>query len=158
MAQYDGIDREAIQSALLTYFKTALAGSGYQTMSRQHVQPPQLTPDLQPGFFLVFPRETRAPKPVGLPVRLTLSGFIILYFRGPEPRAEAIGQETQFGATIANALLKAIDDAMKPDDPSGRFTLGGLVQHCWIEGEVNVDPCIYTAQGAAIIPIRILVP
>jgi hypothetical protein len=56
-------------------------------------------------------------------------------------------------------MLQAIDVALEPDDiPRGPLTLGGLVTHCWIEGDTDMDTGIYTSQGAAIIPIRILVP
>ena len=86
-------------------------------------QPPTLTPDMQPAFFLVQARETRVSKPPGMPVKLTLSGFLIVYFQAPAPLLDSIGQEAVVGATALNALLKGIDDAMQPDDPcTGKLT------------------------------------
>lgn len=159
MGQYSGVDREAIWAALYALLQTKV-GSSYVTKGRHHVQPPTLTPEMQPAMFLVQVRETRAPRPVvGAPVKLTLSGFIILYAQMPAPLLDDVGAETVLGATTLNAMLQAIDDALQPTDLStGRQTLGGLVHHCWIEGDVEMDPGIYTQQGAAIVPIKMLVP
>lgn len=158
MSNYDGVDREEVWAAFFALLKAQL-GSQCVTMGRQHVQPPRLSLEQQPALFLVQGRETRAPRPSGLPNKLTLSGFVVVYFEAPMPSLENTGDETVLGATTINALLKGIDDAMVPDDyASGRLTLGGLVEHCWIEGDVDIDPGIYSQQGAAILPVRILVP
>lgn len=153
------VNREAIWVALFALLQSKLADAGYAVMSRTHVQPPQLTADLQPALFLVQGRETKAPRPAGFSGKITLSGFIILYFQAPMPLLEAIGAETVNGATQLNAMLQAIDGALLPDSiVSGKLTLGGLVEHCWLEGDTDMDTGIYSQQGAAILPIRILVP
>jgi len=41
-------------------------------------------------------------------------------------------------ATYVNNYLDAIEAVLMPD-PSGRQTLGGLVEHCYIDGEVVAD-------------------
>lgn len=152
------IDREAIWVALQALFQTRV-GTKFQTLGRQHVRPPSLSPEQQPACFVVEVRETRTPRPSGLPGKITLAGFIILYFQAPQPQIEDTGAETEIGATILNSLLRAVDEALLPDDfANGTLTLGGLVQHCWLEGEVDYDPGILTQQGAAILPLRILVP
>lgn len=158
MGLYSGVDREAIWAALFALLQ-AKVGASYVTFGRHHVQPPTLPEELQPALFLVQMRETRAPRPVGTPVKLTLSGYIILYVQTPAPLLDEIGSETVLGATLLNTMFQGIDDALQPDDPTtGKLTLGGLVSHCWIEGDVDMDPGIYTQQGAAIIPIKMLVP
>jgi hypothetical protein len=158
MGQYDGVDREAIWAALFALLE-AKVGASYITLGRKHIQPPALVAEQQPALFQVQVRETRGPRPPGMPVKLALSGFLILYFQAPMPLLEGIGAETTLGATTLNALLKGIDDALVPDDPTtGRLTLGGLVHHCWIEGDADMDDGMYTQQGAAIVPIKILVP
>jgi hypothetical protein len=63
-----------------------------------------------------------------------------------------------------NTLLGAVDDALAPDGPKQPWnpqnvqTLGGLVEHCWTEGDTDKDPGISTNQGFAVIPVYILVP
>lgn len=160
MGQFSGVDREAIWNALFAVFD-AKVGSAYITIGQHHVQPPQLALEQQPAFFLVQTRETRSrsARAIGTQVKLMLSGFIILYFEAPPPLFEPVGEETVLGSTKVNAMLKAIDDAMLPDDPTtGKFTIGGLVSDCWVEGDVDMDPGIYSQQGAAILPVKILVP
>lgn len=158
MGLYSGVDREAIWAALFALLQ-AQVGASYVTLSRHHVMPPTLIADLQPALFLVQSRETRGISVKGATVKLTLSGFLVVYFQAPAPLLEDIGSETVVGATALNALLKGIDDALQPDNPcTGKLTLGGLVTHCWIDGDVDMDTGIYTQQGAAIVPLRILVP
>jgi hypothetical protein len=153
------VNREAIWVALFALLQAQLANAGFVTMSRTHVQPPVLTADQQPALFVVQGRETKAPRPQGFPGKITLAGFLIIYFQTPVPMTDPTGQETVNGATQLNAMLQAIDSALEPDDiPKGTLTLGGLVTHCWIEGDTDMDTGIYTQQGAAIIPIRIMVP
>jgi hypothetical protein len=58
-----------------------------------------------------------------------------------------------------NNMADALDVALAPSDMiTGRQTLGGLVQHCWIEGHSEFDPGDLDGQAKAVIPIRILVP
>lgn len=158
MAAYSPVDRELIWAALFALLQ-AIPADLFVTTSRQHTQPPALDPEMQPACFLVQARETRTPRPAGLPVKLTLNGFIIVYFQAPAPLIDEIGQETVVGGTQLNALLLAIDTALMPDNlATGKLTLGGLVEHCWIEGDVDMDTGIYSQQGAAIVPVKMLVP
>lgn len=161
MTPYISVDREAIWVALFNYFITTLnAGPTplFVSMGRRHIAPPDLVLGAQPAFFLVQVKERHNPAKGGTPTPLMLHGFIILYV--PAPVAdEAIGAETVLAATQLNAMYKAIDKALLPDDPgTGKFTIGGLVTHCWIEGDTDQDPGIFSSQAAAILPIHILVP
>ena len=62
--------------------------------------------------------------------------------------------------TAMNALLDAIDQAVKPagaDALNGnRQTLGGLVSHCYPLGDVFVDNGDVDGKGVAAIPFEIL--
>ena len=155
--QYAAVDREAIWAALFAWFQNQL-GTQFVTMGRKHIPPPDLVQTAQPAFFLVGVKESHKPRPRGLPTQLILHGFIILY--APAPVAdETPGQETVLGATTLNQLFLAVDTALQPDDlVQNVFTIGGLVSHCWIEGETDLDPGIFGPQAAAILPIHILVP
>jgi hypothetical protein len=162
--QYTAVNREAIWAALFAWFQSQLGGQ-FQTMGRKHVAPPDLTIADQPAFFQVAGKEVHFPRQStfsGMPVRLQLKGFLILYLFDASPD-EDIGQEQLLAETTLNGMLKAIDAALTPDMvPSlpggeGKFTLGGLVTHCWIEGDSDLDPGIFGPQCAAIVPINILV-
>jgi hypothetical protein len=157
MSVYLSIDREPIWAGLFAHFQAALS-SQFMSMGRRHIAPPELAYAQQPAFFLVQMKERHEPKPRGVPTRLILQGFIILYVPAPVAN-ENIGEETVLAATQLNAMYKAIDEALLPDDQgTGSFTIGGLVSHCWIDGDTDQDPGILSEQAAAIIPIHILVP
>lgn len=153
---YAAIDREAIWAALFAWFQSAL-GSSFKAMGRKHVPPPDLVVADQPAFFQVATRERHIPnqKP-GLPSKLLLRGYIIVYVFDDSPN-EDIGTERILAETTMNNLLKQIDAALVPDDPTtGKFTIGGMVTHCWIEGDTDLDPGIFGPQCAAILPLFIL--
>lgn len=156
--QYQAVDREAIWAALFAYFEAQL-GSKFRSMGRKHVKPPELTAADQPAFFQVAVKEVHAPQGhPGAPTRLELRGLLILYVFDESPE-EDIGAEELLAETTLNGLLKAIDAALVPDDlVTGKFTLGGLVTHCWIEGLSDLSMGVFGPQAAAILPIRILVP
>lgn len=159
MNPYFSVNREAVWAGLFAWFQnyTALA-SQFVSMGRRHVQPPELVTASQPAFFLIQVKESHEPTKGGMPTKLCLHGFIIIYV--PAPVAdEDIGAETFLAATTLNAIFESIDDALQPDNPTtGKFTIGGLATHCWIEGETDQDPGLFGPQAAAILPIHILVP
>jgi hypothetical protein len=157
MPAYSTPDHEPIWVALLALLRT-IPNALFVTTSRQHVQPPALSAEQQPALFVIDARETRSQKS-GFPAKTMLSGFLVVYFQAPPPLIDDVGAETVVGGTLLNALLLAIDTAMRPDNIlTGKLTLGGLVEHCWIEGELDKDTGIYTPQGAALLPLKILVP
>ena len=84
--------------------------------------------------------------------------MVVLYCQSYSLAEDEVGQDTALGATTLNALFKLVDQAFAPDSPNGKFTLGGLVEHCWIEGNTDQDPGIVSQQAAAIVPVKILVP
>lgn len=141
-----------------TAFNWQDTGAGFVSMGRKHVKPPQLkTPD-QPTLFQVFAEETGVPqKPPGYPAKLIMKGYLILYAYNPSPQ-ENIGQEELLGETILNNLLFAIDGALRPDDfNTGKYTIGGLVTHCWREGRSSLDPGIFGNQLGALLPLNVLI-
>jgi hypothetical protein len=134
-------------------------GPGFVTIGRKHVPPPDLTVPDQPALFQVAGREVHIPtKPPGAPTKLVLRGFLVVYCYVDAPQ-ENFGSETLLGETLLNSLLYAIDLALLPDDfNSGKFTIGGQVTHCWIDGDTDLDPGIFGSQAAALLPLNILVP
>lgn len=156
-SQYTSVDREEIWAALFEWLK-AKVGAQFVSIGRKHKAPPDLSLAEQPALFVIQVKETHLPKPPGTPTKLILHGFLIVYLQLPDIQAE-VGYEEELAATKMNAIYRALDDAFQPDDlRSGKFTLGGLVTHCWIEGDTDQDPGILGPQAAAILPVHILVP
>ncbi len=166
LAQYQPVNREAVWAGLFAWLQSqllsgasALNGApGFTSMGRKHVEPPQLTVADQPALFQVAVREVHVPQKVpGAGSKLFLRGFLVLYCFDDSP-AEDIGQETVLAETRLNTLLQLIDAAFVPDNlTTGKFTIGGLVTHCWIEGNSDLDPGIFGPQCSAILPLYILV-
>lgn len=57
-----------------------------------------------------------------------------------------------------NDLLDAFEAVIDPYPGVDVQTLGNRVSHCWIEGQIEIDPGDVDAIGKAVIPLRILVP
>jgi len=61
-------------------------------------------------------------------------------------------------STIINTVLDVIDDVMTATNPSGAVTLGGLVEHVYIDGRVIIDEGLLQSKSISVIPITILIP
>jgi hypothetical protein len=161
-SQLSVIDREPIYAALFSLLVANLQGSppSFVTVGRRYIPPPALGPAQQPALFLVEASEDTNPRPQGTAGKKTLSALLIVHC-WESAINQTPGQETSLAATQINALLNAIDTALLPSYPAdsqGRLTLGGLVQHCWIEGETRIDQGIFSQQASVHIPLKILVP
>lgn len=59
-------------------------------------------------------------------------------------------------STMMNGLMDAVETALLPD-PSGRQTLGGLVEHCYIDGDVVWDEGLVPSDIQSVIRVPILI-
>jgi hypothetical protein len=158
-ASFTPVDREAIYVGLFNWLQNALQGSPptFTTMGRRHIMPPALTAAQQPALFVCGIGEEKDPHPRGTTGKITLTAMLFLYDYESGIN-EPPGEETSLVATRINAFLAAIDAAIAPPDCRGVQTLGGLVNHCWIDGRTDIDPGLFGQQAAAIIPVKLLVP
>lgn len=86
-----------------------------------------------------------------VPAKVTLEADIIIYTNaGLDPNV--------IPATELNQLIDAVDAVLAPDPVTEKQTLGGLVSHCWIEGQILVVPGDTDGIGLAMIPVKMLVP
>ncbi len=92
----------------------------------------------------------------GMPYKSILEAKWIVY--------QNVAQDpTALGAVENNLIIQGCYEALKPrpDDPGfldRRNTLGGLVHHCFIGGQLFKDPGDLDGQGMMVIPIKLLVP
>lgn len=105
----------------------------------------------QPALFLRNTRDDYAQRPTGIPARVTMNCEAWLY-------SNAGGNPDIAPAITLNYLVDALERALLPAGGQDAQTLGGLVQHCWIEGSVEMHPGDLDGQAIAIVPIKILVP
>jgi hypothetical protein len=141
------MNREAICAALFTKVSAA-ASFSYASRRFKHWQDVPLAD--QPALFLSQTQEVVTQSP-GYPPVSTLFYDVHLYARTASPDAVP-GQ-------ILNPLIDAVvATLMAPDNVmTNKLTLGGLAQHCWIEGFIKIDEGVLGDQGVCIIPVAIKV-
>ena len=100
----------------------------------------------QPAIYLTQTGEDRVQKP-GIPAKYLLEGNIYIY----------VSVETGEAGYVLNPVLDAIDLALEPDETSGVQTLGGIVHHCWVEGQTQIFEGSLGDEAVAVVPIKILV-
>lgn len=140
--------RNQIVGALFNLLKSSAA---YQTASRKVKIWSDVPPEMRPALFLMDHGETRKQTAVGTPSETTIECTVLIYtfvaqIDDPPP------------AAILDDLLDALDLAIAPDAVTNKQTLGGLCNHCWVEGRTMKTPGDLDGDGIAIVPIKILVP
>lgn len=142
------MNREAIMAALLAQVAT----SAFATSGRRLIPWSQVTE--QPAIFVRHIKEEHPPRPLPTPPRATIHAEVWIYAKTPDP--------SDVPDSTINPLIDAVEAALVPSNAElavGRGqTLGGLVNHCWIEGTIEVDPGDLDSQAIAVIPVKILVP
>jgi hypothetical protein len=122
----------------------------------QSVQPAESSRRVQqwdsinkPAFLQVEHRESLS-QVTNLPTKLTLKAEWWFYISDGED-ANAVP------TTTVNNLVDAVEKAIGiiPNIPQ---TLGGLVHHCWIDGEVLRVAGDIGGQGVVIVPVALLCP
>lgn len=140
------IARETIYAGLFTIVS---GSAGFVTKSRklQHVQ--DVPAVNQPALFQIQGHQS-ADATFNLPTKWRLKVDLYVYAHASNPGADGNG------ATLLNTLVDAIVTALEPDKASGRQTLGGLVSHCAIDGDVETDEGLLGEQAIAVLPIVII--
>lgn len=138
--------REPIIAALFAKLSSL---SGFNTTLRTFLHYSDVAPADQPALILVQRRESVSGVP-GLNRVHEMSCDALIY-------ANTRGDNSIVPASIINGLVDAVEQALAPDPISNKQTLGGLVQHAWIEGEIETDEGLLQQQGYALVPIRIKV-
>lgn len=139
--------RETIYAAL---FALVAGAAGFATSTRRIKDYSDVDQATQPALLQVELGEKWNAR-VGLPPVVTLNARLFVYCESNDP--------TQAVSTQMNGLLDAVTNALAPaPEPRGAFrqTLGGLVQHAGIAGDIVIAEGL-SGQSEAVIPIEILV-
>lgn len=159
-------DRETIMVAL---FAACQKAASFEYTSRVVVNDPAMgptpqvaTPPDQPALILVEDVERHVHTGHGTPTKRTMGVMLMVWVKKPRsPNSPSAPDQSQTGATIVNMLLTSIEAVFAPDNVMQRtFTLGGLVERCWIEGIItkvsgDLDP---DGQAFLAVPVSILIP
>lgn len=139
------MNREHIFAAL---FQQLAIIPGIATASRRLRHWNDVPPDEQPALFLAQGDQI-ASSDHGMPTIWTMQADVYIYCHsGSDPDSVP--------STDVNALLDAVEAALKPDY-TGYNTLGGLVYDARISGQVETDEGLLGQQSIAVVPIKITV-
>ena len=174
---------DPVMNALLAYLQAKISPYTFLTFRRGIVMWEQLAmlqngqPIIrQPALFLFDGvgfgggRTTYQQRGRGRPVVQIIYRTIVLYAQataiGAQPGGQGGGPVIMSstpgsgGGSYFHPLIEAVESALTISDSEGTLTLGGLVSHCWLQGDghlvsPDIDP---GGQGMATLPIRIMVP
>lgn len=142
--------RETIAAALFAVLNTVTMQGTFKTISRR----PKLWDETieMPALYLGQPEEDKAYlEGTTTPGKATLKFDLIIYTNsGLDPNA--------IPDTMMNNCIDAVEAALAAATPGQPQTLGGLVHHAWIEGQIQRAPGYLDGRGAAFMTISVLVP
>ncbi|AMW78648.1 hypothetical protein AMD27_06955 [Acinetobacter sp. TGL-Y2] len=143
------MDSESIYQTLFDRLSNII---GVISVSRRLKHFNHVNNDQRPALFVT--QGNQAENPIkGLNAKIIMSADLYLYVYENDPTCAI--------STQINMYVDRIREAIKPEYPEmcEYQTLNGLVEHCWIEGTVEVYEGVdgmLDGQGIAIIPIQIL--
>lgn len=143
-------NREAIYSALWDLVTAdPRIGAVFRTLSRYEIHFDQVDPNNMPALFLYQTGEDWLRPGKGIPPKRTLRSHFVCYTNTTAPE--------QLPSTAINTLMDVLDAVLTPYDGSV-VTLGGLIEHVYIEGEVVMAEGLLQPKSIIIVPITMLVP
>lgn len=147
------MQREAIYSALWALVSAdARVQAVFPTMNRYTRHFDDVAANLMPALFLLQKSETWAMAGRGIPPKRTLNCHFLVYTATGDPTAA-------LPSTAINTLLDVLDDVIaKPPNPANVQTLGGLVNHVYIEGEIQIAEGLLQSKSIVAVPVTILIP
>lgn len=130
--------REAIYNALLAWLQTVLPSSQVTTFSRVYRPHTDYSAAQLPAVVLDENKEKATVERLGVAPLYHLNVDCWLYLAAPVV-SEIPGQETIVPMTALNDLIDLLESSVLSNPPQSGMTyltLGGLVQHVWIEGDI----------------------
>ena len=143
---------EEVYAALLALLTNATFAAG---VTLKRIQRATVVPDTvpvvdQPALILIEGPLHAEQKDAFALAKWTFTALAVIYVRAD---GAATGQNP-LPITTANYIIWGIKNAFNTAPPYGKQTLGGLVHHAWIEGEVL--PEVSSEQMIITVPIYML--
>jgi len=105
-----------------------------------------------PALFMFQHPEMRVNQGKGIPPKRTLTCAFVAYFASETP-------QVALPATAINNAADVIDDIVsEPGNPGNVQTLGGLVEHVYIEPAIEPFEGLLQEKSALVAVVRMLVP
>ena len=140
--------------ASATHVQASLT-QGFRTSGRRRKHWQEVA--AQPALYVVAVAERWPGRATGIPAAVVIEAEIWIY-------SDAGKNPDVVPDTVLNALIGAVETALAPTPVftgiavQNAQTLGGLVEHCWIEGDLEKAPGDLEGQALAVIPVLLLVP
>lgn len=126
--------------------------SVFATMGRYEQHFENVSGLVMPALFLFQKGETWQMAGKGIPPKRTLRCHFIAYTDTGDPTAA-------LPSTAINTLMDVLDDVIaKPANGSFVQTLGGLVEHVYIEGEIAEAEGLLQSKSIFVVPVTMLIP
>ena len=138
--------REPVFAALLVKLQT-ISASVVKEVTRRQVPLANVAPASFPVIYMRQP-SMRALQTPNLPERHVAVVDLLIY-------ADAGDAASTIKSTIYNGILDAIDAALAPSALEDKQTLGGLVAHCWAEGDQPIDENVLGRYCLGAVPVMI---
>lgn len=145
--------REPIYAAVLAFFAALTIGGApaFKTATRKWKTWEDLPKEDQPALLLRQVTETARYRK-GLPTIWQCDIALMLYVSTNAQMDEAV-----VPSELLNPLLDAIEAAIAIDDPANNAaTLGGLVSHVAIQGDIAIFEGTLGDEAVAVVPIQFL--
>lgn len=141
--------RKAVAAALLAQLN---ASSAFPTVGRRLTDPTTIGDGNYPGLFLIKPTERTERASGSLPSKRIMEFYACVYTNVGD-------DQNAIPADAIDDLLDVIDIALAPGPADqlrgGRQTLGGLVENCIVDGNIDIGPNDVLAKGQAVVPITV---
>ena len=85
-------------------------------------------------------------------LRVHFKVALLIYFR-----ADGFLTTNTYPDQVTDSMLDSIEQLFTPQGVDQYLTLGGIVQNCWIDGNIYSDPGINDPQCVILVPISIVV-
>lgn len=139
------VPREQVSAALFNLLKTAYPW----VKSARAAQMWDAVGSTNQPYMAVFAVGNEAKEQARALTRWRMKFVCLVYLRADQSQVDA-GTTVE---TTINQIIDAVDAALVGPIKGERQTLGGLVEHAWIEGEIFIDTGIVDQQCAILIPI-----
>jgi hypothetical protein len=105
-----------------------------------------------PALFMLEKRERWERIGKGISPKRTLEAHLLCYTDTTDP-------DSTPPAIVINTLMDVVDDVLTTvNNPSNTQTLGGLVEHVYIEGDVMIAEGLLQENSIFVVPLTILLP
>lgn len=148
------MNREPIYQAVFAFWQGLTVGGApaFVTATRYARHWDNVGSEEQPALYQMQASES-ANYRKGLPTIWTLNIKLLIYVR---TNAQSLAPGVT-PSSIFNPLVDAIEAALVVDDPfNNACTLGGLVSHCAIGGDIEIYEGNLGDEAVVIVPVKIL--